>query len=230
MRVLVTGGSGFIGRNLVNQLLAHDHDVSVVDLVPFPGEVPCVVGDLRDPEVVAQAVGEGVDGVIHLAALTSVLKSINEPDAVYRTNVLATELLLERCREVGVPRFVLASTNAVVGDVGTSLINEDTPLHPLTPYGATKAAGEMLLAAYAASYGLSAVSLRFTNVYGVGMQAKDSIVARMMRAALERGHHRDLRRRHPGARLRVRQRRRSGARAGARPADRALRRAHHRSG
>jgi UDP-glucose 4-epimerase len=187
VRVLVTGGSGFIGRNLVRRLGESGHAVRVADLVPFPGEVDCVVGDLREPEVVARAIGDGVDGVVHLAALTSVLKSVSEPDAVYRTNVLATELLLERCREVGVRRFVLASTNAVVGDVGRQPIDESTPLHPLTPYGATKAAGEMLLSAYAASYGFTAVSLRFTNVYGIGMQAKDSIVARMMRAALAGG-------------------------------------------
>ncbi len=187
MRVLVTGGSGFIGRNLVRQLTEAGHEVTVADLVPFPGSAPCVTGDLRQPEVVERAVTADLDGVVHLAALTSVLKSVSEPDSVYRTNVAATELLLERCRELGVNRFVLASTNAVAGDVGRTPIDESTPLHPLTPYGATKAAGEMLLSAYAASYGFAAVSLRFTNVYGVGMQAKDSIIARMMRAALGGG-------------------------------------------
>ena len=79
---------------------------------------------------------------------------------------------------------MLASTNAVVGDVGTSTITADLPLHPLTPYGATKAAGEMLLSAYSGSYGLSTAALRFTNVYGPGMSHKDSFVPRLMRAAL----------------------------------------------
>ena len=79
--------------------------------------------------------------------------------------------------------FLLASTNAVTGDVGRATITEQTPLRPLTPYGATKAAGEMLLAAYTASYGLTGAALRFSNVYGPGMEAKDSFVPRLLRAA-----------------------------------------------
>lgn len=188
MRVLVTGGSGFIGKHLVRRLLDAGDEVTVVDLVPFPSdEVPCIVGDLRERAVAERAVSEGLDAVVHLAAITSVLQSVNEPDNVFRTNVLATEFLLERCRELGVKRFVLASTNAVVGNVGSSVIDEEAALRPLTPYGATKAAAEMLLSAYAASYGFAAVAIRFTNVYGAGMQTKDSVVARMMRAAIAGG-------------------------------------------
>jgi UDP-glucose 4-epimerase len=93
-------------------------------------------------------------------------------------------VLLELSRGSGVGQFVLASTNAVVGDVGASTITADLPLRPLTPYGATKAAGEMLLSAYSGSYGLSTAALRFTNVYGPGMSHKDSFVPRLMRAAL----------------------------------------------
>ncbi|MDA8291258.1 MAG: NAD-dependent epimerase/dehydratase family protein [Actinomycetota bacterium] len=186
--MLVTGGSGFIGRHVVAQLRARGDEVSVVDLEPFPdADVPCVVGDLRSRPVVEQAVTPGLDGVVHLAAITSVLQSVNEPDAVFHTNVAATAYLLEQCRRVSVPRFVLASTNAVAGDVGRSTIDESLVLHPLTPYGATKAAAEMLLSAYSASYGMTCVALRFTNVYGAGMQTKDSVIARLMRAALTSG-------------------------------------------
>ena len=81
-------------------------------------------------------------------------------------------------------RFLLASTNAVVGDVGAATITEQLPLRPLTPYGATKAACEMLLSGYAGAYGLGACALRFSNVYGPGMAHKDSFVPRLMRAAL----------------------------------------------
>jgi len=116
-----------------------------------------------------------------------VLDSVNDPDGTFRTNVVGTHHLLERARTAGTPSFVLASTNAVVGDVGRNVIDENSPIHPLTPYGATKAAGEMLLSAYSASYGLKTVALRFTNVYGRGMQLKDSVIARMMRAALAGG-------------------------------------------
>jgi UDP-glucose 4-epimerase len=187
VRVLVTGGSGFVGRHVVRRLSARGDDVRVVDLVasPDPG-VNCLVGDLRDPEVVTEAVGDA-EAIVHLAALTSVLQSKNDPHGVFLTNVVATEHLLEAARTNGVGRFVLASTNAVVGDVGLSTINERSPLRPLTPYGATKAAAEMLLSAYADSYAITTVSLRYTNIYGAGMQLKDSVIARLMRAALAGG-------------------------------------------
>jgi UDP-glucose 4-epimerase len=101
---------------------------------------------------------------------------------VHRTNVEATAGLLELAREKGVGAFVLASTNAAVGPhEGT--MTEDAPLTPLTPYGATKAAGEMLLSGYSGSYGMRTPCLRLGNVYGAGMVAKDSFVPRMMRAA-----------------------------------------------
>ncbi len=188
MRVLVTGGSGFVGRHVVAALQEAGHEVLVADLNPFPGGgVETLEGDLRDPRIVERALRPGTEAVVHLAALTSVLLSVNDPEAVYATNVAATALLLERCRALGVGRFVLASTNAVVGDVGFTAIDERIALRPLTPYGATKAASEMLLSAYGASYGIVTVALRFTNIYGAGMQVKDSVVARLMRAALAGG-------------------------------------------
>src|SRR5205807_6345031 len=83
----------------------------------------------------------------------------------------------------GVSSFILASTNAVVGDVGRSVITEQAALRPLTPYGATKAAAEMLVSCYCAAYGIAGCALRFSNVYGPGMGEKDSFVPRLMRAA-----------------------------------------------
>jgi UDP-glucose 4-epimerase len=119
--------------------------------------------------------------------VTSVLRSIEDPVTTYQTNVHATATLLELARAHGVGSFILASTNAVVGDVGTNVITEQAPLHPLTPYGATKAAGEMLVSCYTAVYGIAGCALRFSNVYGPGMQLKDSFVPRLMRAARD-GH------------------------------------------
>jgi UDP-glucose 4-epimerase len=183
-RVLVTGGSGFIGRRLVRALIVAGADVTVADRRPFPGgDVRTVVGDLCDPAVVARAIEPGTDTVFHLAAITRVLLSVDDPAGTYRLNVDATAGLLEQARIHGVGTFVLASTNAVAGNVGTSVITEQTLLRPLTPYGATKAAGELLLGAYAACYGMTCSSLRFTNVYGPGMQEKDSLIPRLMRAA-----------------------------------------------
>ena len=187
-QVLVTGGAGFIGRRLVRALLELGHDVTVADLKEVHVEgVRSVVGDLCDPSVAARAVTPGTNVIIHLAAVTSVLQSVEDPVGTYRLNVDATATLLELARIHGVSNFILASTNAVTGDVGRAVITEQFALRPLTPYGATKAAGEMLMSAYAASYGIACAALRFSNVYGPGMQAKDSFIPRLMRAARD-GH------------------------------------------
>lgn len=185
-RTVVTGGAGFIGRAVVDALLVRGESVTVVDREPF-GDVPgvdSITGDLRDPQVTAAAVTDDVAAIVHLAALTSVLTSVDAPQDTYEQNVGVTANLLELARKHAVPRFVLSSTNAVVGDVGHETITAELPLRPLTPYGATKAACEMLMSGYAGAYRMSTCALRFTNVYGPGMSAKDSFVPRMMRAAL----------------------------------------------
>ncbi|TDW89583.1 UDP-glucose 4-epimerase [Kribbella pratensis] len=190
-RVLVTGASGFVGRGLVRALRGRGVLVTAVDREPgdssWDGGVHVVTGDLAEQETCIAAFETRPTAVVHLAALTSVLRSVDAPMQTFAQNVTITQVLLELSRGSGVDRFVLASTNAVVGDVGTSTITADLPLRPLTPYGATKAAGEMLLSAYSGSYGMATAALRFTNVYGPGMSHKDSFVPRMMRAALSGG-------------------------------------------
>jgi UDP-glucose 4-epimerase len=183
--VLVTGGAGFIGRRVVAALLADGAEVTVADLKPFTGDpsVRAVTGDLVDPAIAAEAVAPGTDTIIHLAARTSVLESIQDPEATYRNNVALTAGLLELARQRGVQTFLFASTNAVVGNVGQSVITEQATLRPLTPYGATKAASEMLISCYSAAYGVRGVALRFSNVYGPGMEHKDSFIPRLMKAA-----------------------------------------------
>jgi UDP-glucose 4-epimerase len=182
-RVLITGGSGFIGRHAVAELARAGAQVRVVDLKAHPDpDVDIVVGDIADPEVLAEAFAGGIDSVVHLAAVTSVLRSVENPAATFDTNVAGTHAVLEAARAGGVRSLVFASTNAVTGPMQAPAIVETATLRPLTPYGATKAAGEMLMSAYTASYGVRCACLRLTNVYGPGMQAKDSIVARLMRA------------------------------------------------
>jgi UDP-glucose 4-epimerase len=184
-RVLVTGGCGFVGRAVVAAFRKLGAEITVVDQRPFPDDaVRSVVGDLTDPALRDRAMTPDVTGVVHLAAITSVLRSAEQPAETFTLNVEVTQSLLELARQRGINKFILGSTNAVVGNVGTATITEDIPLRPLTPYGATKAACEMLLSGYAGSYGLTTAALRFTNIYGPGMEAKDSFVPRLMRAAL----------------------------------------------
>ena len=185
-RVLVTGGAGFIGRRVVRALLAEGHEVTVADLRAFPDpDVRTLIGDLCEPKVAARAVEPGTEAIIHLAAVTSVLASVQDPVSTHLLNVDATARLLELARENEVGTFLLASTNAVVGSGSApgEVITERTVLRPLTPYGATKAAGEMLLGSYVSCYGINGAALRFSNVYGPGMTAKDSFIPRLMRAA-----------------------------------------------
>lgn len=188
-RILVTGGCGFIGRAVVRAFAERGTPVTVADRDELPPElrselVTHVHGDLADPQTREAAVPPGTTGIVHLAAITSVLRSVDQPAETHAQNVGITHELLELARRRQVAQFVLASTNAVVGDVGRGTITEQAPPRPLTPYGATKAACEMLLSGYSGAYGLRGAALRFTNVYGPGMAAKDSFVPRLMRAAL----------------------------------------------
>ncbi len=183
LRVLVTGGSGFIGRHVVGELRGAGAQVRVIDLKPHPDpQVDAVTGDLGDPAALEAAIDGGLDAIVHLAAVTSVLRSVEQPELTFDTNVASTHALLRAAAEAGARALAFASTNAVTGPMEEPKITERAQLPPLTPYGATKAAGEMLMSAYTASYGLRCACLRLTNVYGPGMQAKDSIVARLMRA------------------------------------------------
>ncbi len=181
MKVLVTGGSGFIGRHVVRALTTEGHDVVVADRNEHP-DVRTVTGELEDAIVRDHAVTADLDAIVHLAAETSVLGSVQRPGKVHRVNVDVTAALLELARAHDVGTFVLASTNAVVGAYDGPF-TEQVPLRPLTPYGATKAAAEMLASGYAGAYGLRVPVLRLTNVYGPGMRDKDSFVPRMLKAA-----------------------------------------------
>jgi UDP-glucose 4-epimerase len=183
-RVLVTGGAGFIGRRVVRALLEEGYPVTVLDHQAFPDPaVRSVTGDICDRGVCESAVTDDTSAIIHLAALTSVLRSVHDPVITHQLNVDVTARLLELSREHNVESFLFASTNAVVGNAGSAVISETTPLRPLVPYSATKAAAEMLLSAYANCYGIKTTAMRFSNVYGPGMESKDSFILRLMRAA-----------------------------------------------
>lgn len=183
--VLITGGSGFIGSHLVPLALEESRSVTVVDLEPSSNRnANHQVADIRNRDGLNKLIPSRIDTIFHLAARTSVLESIKDPQGVFETNVVGTQNILEFARARECVHILLASTNAVVGDNAGGKIDETSFLKPLTPYGSTKATGEMLSYAYSTSYGITSTFLRLTNVYGEGMAKKDSIVPRLMRTAL----------------------------------------------
>ncbi len=173
MKILVTGGAGFIGSHIVDALLAKGHSVAVLDDLSsgcrenLPASVPLHVGDIVDPAAVAAAFdAEQPDAVCHQAAQMSVSRSVREPLFDAKVNCIGLINVLDaavrhRCR-----RFVFASSGGVLyGDV-TVPAPETTPANPVSPYGITKWVGERYLAFYAAEHGMTAVALRYSNVYG----------------------------------------------------------------
>lgn len=207
-RWLITGGCGFIGCNLVRHLLAEGgHAVRVLDnleagglerlaaLAPVrkvsaapsaeggsAGAVELVVGDILDPELVCRS-ARGRDVLVHLAANTGVGPSVENPHRDCYVNVIGTLNCLEAARHAGVRRFVFASSSAPLGAVEPPL-HEDMAPRPISPYGASKLAGEGYCSAYWRSFGLETVALRFGNVYGPGSDRKSSVVAAFVRRAL----------------------------------------------
>lgn len=187
--VLITGGCGFIGSNLVDYLLANGWRVRVLDNLSVGSaealagkEVELIVGDIRDYTTVSRAVA-GVMGVVHLAAQTGVIPSIENPWLDYDINVGGTLNLLRAAVEHKVQRFVFASSNAPVGEQEPPIDEQKVP-RPLSPYGASKLAGEGYCSAFSGSYGLGTVVLRFANVYGPRSTHKSSVVAKFIRRIL----------------------------------------------
>ena len=173
MRVLVTGGAGYVGSVSVEALVAAGHDVLVLDDLSkghrdaLSGGVRLVQGSYGDPGVVAPLLeATPVDAVLHCAARSLVGESIANPALYYRENVAGGIAFLEALREAGVHRLVFSSTAAVYGTPASIPIREDAALAPINPYGETKRTFESALRWYAAAYGLRSVSLRYFNVAG----------------------------------------------------------------
>src|SRR5438874_3513795 len=182
MRVLVTGGAGFIGSHLVEKLLASGHEVVILDdfndfydpqtkhanIAGLARDVTIYHVDLRDSELVRNLFHrEKVDAIAHLAARAGVRPSIQQPRLYYDTNVTGTLHLLEAARVTGVERFVFASSSSVYGASKRIPFSEDEHLtQTLSPYAATKIAGEFLCSTYSHLYKMRIVALRFFTVYG----------------------------------------------------------------
>lgn len=209
MKWLITGGCGFIGRNLIRMLLSQGgHSVRVVDNLKTgtceslsmvcdfdelkaedcrpindAGHVELVVADILDGEAVEMA-AQGCEIMVHLAANTGVAPSVADPKMDCATNVMGTLNCLEAARKVNARRFIFASSGAPAGEVEPPIHEEMVP-KPVSPYGASKLAGEAYCCCYSKTFGLETVALRFGNVYGELSGHKDSVVARFIRKAVE---------------------------------------------
>jgi UDP-glucose 4-epimerase len=201
--VLITGGAGFIGRSLISKLIELNPDLHIRVLDNFSVGSPedlqdvCSVqdwaggiaagvhivrGDIRDFSCV-QAATEGVGCIVHLAANTGVGPSVEEPRFDMESNVIGTLNMLEAARHSGVNKFVFASSGAPAGAVEPPIHEEIAP-HPVSPYGASKLAGEGYCSAYYHSFGINTIALRFGNVYGPNSAKKSSVVAKFIRQAM----------------------------------------------
>lgn len=181
MKLLVTGGVGFIGSNFVHYMLKRysNYEIVNLDALTYAGNLEnlteiednskylFVKGDIANNELVNRLFERGINAVIHFAAESHVDRSILEPDIFVNTNVLGTQVLLEAAKKYGVQKFVHVSTDEVYGTLGeTGLFTEETPLAPNSPYSASKAGSDLLVRAYHETFGLPVNITRCSNNYG----------------------------------------------------------------
>ncbi|HEX3689382.1 MAG TPA: UDP-glucose 4-epimerase GalE [Solirubrobacteraceae bacterium] len=201
MKLLVTGGAGYIGSIVSRELLSAGHDVVVFDSLErghraaVAPEARFVLGDLRNATAIADTVSEGFDGVLHFAALALVGESVTQPELYYHVNVVGTMNLLDAMRAAEVPRLVFSSTCAVYGQPDEVPISETASLRPANAYGASKLAVDMMITDYSRAHGLGAVSLRYFNVAGASGDAGEDhypethLIPNILRTAQGRNPH-----------------------------------------
>jgi len=208
MNWLITGGCGFLGRNLIKHLVQNNTNLNIrvidnysvgtpndlayiessfdvidtIDQLNWEANMQVIQGDIMDAAM-AEKVTKGADVVVHLAANTGVGPSVENPRMDCTTNVIGTFNYLEGCRINNVGRFVFASSGAPIGECNPP-IHEELACHPVSPYGASKLAGEAYCSAYNRTFGVDTVALRFGNVYGPGSTHKSSVVAKFIRKAM----------------------------------------------
>lgn len=198
MKLLITGGAGFIGSNFVMYMLEQHPDCEIinVDALTYAGNLEnlkslegnarhtFVKADITDAAEMDSLIGQDVDVVVNFAAESHVDRSILEPDVFVRTNVNGTQAMLEAAKKHNVTKFVQVSTDEVYGSLGpTGLFTEETPLQPNSPYSASKAGGDMLVRAYHETFGLPVNITRCSNNYGP-YQFPEKLIPLMISRAL----------------------------------------------
>jgi UDP-glucose 4-epimerase len=201
MKLLVTGGAGYIGSIVAQQLLEEGHEVAVLDdlsrghRAAVPEDAQLIEATLLDEDATHRALYEGFDGVLHFAALALVSESVSHPERYHRGNVVGTLNLLDAMRDAGVTRLVFSSTCAVYGEPESVPIREDFPTAPVNAYGNSKLATDRMIADECRAHGLGAASLRYFNVAGArGRQGEDHepethLIPLVLRAAAGRADH-----------------------------------------
>jgi nucleoside-diphosphate-sugar epimerase len=197
LKILVTGGAGFIGSHLINELLKKGHSVVVLDNLSsgkkqnlekaFSNEdFTFILGDIRDDAALKDAL-KGVNAVAHLAALIDVTSSVTDPVTTNDVNVAGTLKVLQSAVKGNVSKFVFASSTAVYGEAKVLPITEETPLNPISPYAASKVAGEAYCKSFQSCFGLNTVILRFFNVYGPRSENSpySGVITKFLRQALK---------------------------------------------
>jgi UDP-glucose 4-epimerase len=190
-RLLITGGCGFIGVNLIDFLRREaDYDIVVLDDLSLgrkeyvePYGVKLIASSICDPAVVNDTVA-GVSAIVHLAADTRVIESIQNPRLNFEVNVVGTFNLIEAAKKAGIEQFVFASTGGAIVGQADPPVHEQIPPRPISPYGASKLAAEGYLSCYFGSYGMKTTALRFSNVYGPRSYHKGSVVAQFFKNVL----------------------------------------------
>ncbi len=175
--ILVTGGAGFIGSNLVKSLLDHGHDIIVIDNfitgymenIPKLDKLKIVHGDITDIKLIRKYVKQ-VDSIFHLAASVGNLKSIENPNQDAYVNIVGTLNLLNAAREFKISKIIYSSSSAIYGDVEYIPLDENHPICPTSPYGVSKLAAEKYCLCYSKLYDLDVVCLRYFNVYGINQR------------------------------------------------------------
>ena len=195
LKIGVTGGAGYVGSNLVKSLIAGKNEVLSIDnlmngdyshlrALGAGDAANLLEGDIRDLEFMVEAF-EGCDVIAHLAALPGLVKCRERPDEATSINVYGTYNVLEAARRLSIRRVVFCSTAAVYGKPAEMPVTEGIPLRPLNLYGVTKLAGERLMDVFSDNYGITTISLRFGNVFGVGLFTNyDTVVPKFVRVGL----------------------------------------------